>query len=127
VPNAIRGPVLGSPRGVLEFRQRLEPFLGAARQSHLLVGELQGVVRNDNQASSHTQEATYRQNGIRLLAVKAHQEIANLTNGFVGIVDDIAANDLGRAIAGGQFLYIDLGEIYRLRRALRPCAARQIS
>src|SRR5205085_4615788 len=77
-----------SPRDVLELWQRLEPFLGTARQAHLLVGELQGVVRDDNQASSHTQEATYRQNGIRLLAVEAHQEIANLADGFVGIVDD---------------------------------------
>ena len=111
-----------SPNSVLELRQHLEPFLGAARQHHLFVAELQGVVRDDNQASSHSQEAPDRQYGIWLLAVGAHQQIANLTDGFVGIVDDIGANDLGRAIPGGQFLYIDLDEIYRLRVPAPPAA-----
>jgi len=52
------------------------------------------------------------------------QPIVNLTDGFVGIVDDVAANDLGGAIAGCQLLHIDLDEIYCLRRALRSCATR---
>src|SRR6201984_941106 len=74
-------------------------------------GEFQRLVRNDNQESAHAQEATDRQNGIWLLAVRAHQEVVNLTDGFVGIVDDATANDLGRAIAGRQLLHIDLDEL----------------
>ena len=54
-----------------------------------------------------------------LLPVGAHHEVVNRTDGFVGIVDDVAADDLGRAIAGRQFLHIDFDEFDRLRRALR--------
>jgi hypothetical protein len=56
----------GSPRSVLEL-WHLEPFLGAARQYHLFVDELQCLIRDDNQVSAHAQEAADRQNGIRLL------------------------------------------------------------
>jgi hypothetical protein len=38
--------------------------------------------------------AADRQHGIWLLAVAADEEVVNLANGFVGIVDDAAANDL---------------------------------
>jgi hypothetical protein len=38
-------------------------------------------------------------------------------------LDDAGANDLGRAIAGRQLLHIDVGELYRLRCALRSGAA----
>jgi hypothetical protein len=40
------------------------------------------------------------------LAIWAHEEIVNLTDGFVGIVDDAAPNDFGRAIAGRQLMHI---------------------
>ena len=46
--------------------------------------------------------------GIGPFAVGTHREVVDLTECFVGIVDDVAANDLGRAIACGQRLHIDL-------------------
>src|SRR5689334_14255192 len=63
---------LGSSCSVLELWQHLEPFLGAARQYHLVVGEFQRIVGDDNQASAHAQEATDRQYDVRLLAVRAN-------------------------------------------------------
>src|SRR5450759_2656828 len=86
-------------RCVLELWQHFEPFLGAAREHHFFFGELQRTVRDDNQVSAHAQEATDREHGIWLLAVGAHEEVVNLTDGFVGIVDDASTNDFGRAIA----------------------------
>ena len=53
-----------------------------------------------------------------MAAFAADEEVVNRADGFVGIVDDAAANDLGRAIAGRQLLHIDFDELYRLRRAL---------
>src|SRR5271157_279384 len=48
----------GSLRSVFELRQHFEPFLGAARQYHLLFGEPQRVVRDDDQVSAHLLKAT---------------------------------------------------------------------
>src|SRR3984893_584322 len=119
----LRGSRGGSARSVFELWQDFEPFLGAARQCHLFVGESQRLVRDDNQASAHAQEAADRQHCIWLLAVAADEEGVARTDGFVGIVDDAAANDLGRAITGRQLLHIDFDEFYRLRRALCSGAA----
>ena len=114
-----------SLRCVLELWQHFEPFLGAAGEQYLLFAELQRVVRDNNQVSAHAQEASDREYGIWLLAVDANEEVVNLTDKFVGIVDDAATNDFGCAIAGRQLLHIDLGQLYRLRRDLRFCAARE--
>jgi hypothetical protein len=57
------------------------------------------------------------------LPSELHEEVVNLTDGFVGIVDDAVASDLGCAIAGPQLLHIDLDELYRLWRASRSDAA----
>jgi len=110
-------------RCVLELRQNFERFLGAAREDHLFFGELQRVIGDHNKVSAHTQEAADREYDEWPLAVWAHEEIVNLTDGFVGIVDDAAPNDFGRAIAGRQLMHIDFGELYDLWRALRSCAA----
>ena len=56
-------------RCVLELRQHFEPFLGAARQDHLFFGELQRVIRDNNQVSAHAQEAADREHGEWPLAV----------------------------------------------------------
>jgi len=69
--------------------------------------------------SAHAQEAADREYGEWPLAVLAHEEVVNLTDGFVGIVDDAAPNDFGRAITRRQLMHIDLGELYGLWRALR--------
>ena len=73
----------------------MRPFLGAAGEHHLFFGELQRVVRDDNQVSAHAQKATDREHGVWLLAVGAHEEVVDLTDGFVGIVDDASTNDFG--------------------------------
>ena len=62
-----------SLRCVLELWQHPEPVLGAARQRYFIVGELQRVVRDDNQTSAHAQEAADRDYGEWLLAVGAHR------------------------------------------------------
>ena len=51
----------------------------------------------------HAQEAADRQNDVWLLAVTCHKEIINLADRFVRIVEDVAADDLGRPIAPATF------------------------
>jgi len=57
---------------------------------------------------------------------RAYKEVVNLTDGFVGIVDDASTNDFGRAKARRQLMHIDLGELHGLWNALCfACAARK--
>src|SRR5205085_10037802 len=114
-----RGP--GLLAGVFEFGQHFQSFLGAAWQYQLFIYEFQVVVRKRNQVIAHAEEAADRQHGKRLLSVCADEEIVDLADGFIGIVDNAGADDLGRAIASRELLYIDLGELHGLWRDLRSC------
>src|SRR4029077_19977291 len=73
--------------------------------------------------TAHAEKAADREHGIWVLSVGAHEEVVDLTDGFVVIVDNAAADDLRRAIAGSQLLHIDLGELHGLRRDLSCCRA----
>jgi hypothetical protein len=81
------------------------------------------IKRDHNQVTAHAKETTHREHSKWLLAVGAHEEVVNLTDGFVVGVADAAADDLGRPIARRQALHIDLGDLDRLGRDLRCCAA----
>src|SRR6185312_822940 len=119
-PTRVSTPSLGR---IFEFRQRSERVLCAARQHHLVVDELQAVVRDNDQVAPHAQETADRQHGKGCLAVRTHEKIVDLPDAFVGIVYDIAPSDLGRTIARGQGLDVYLGNRDRLRRALRQRGA----
>src|ERR1700730_13605443 len=63
----------GSARSVFELWQHFEHFLSTARQYHLVVAELQQVVRDHNQAIAHPQASADRQHSIWLPAVAADE------------------------------------------------------
>jgi len=42
------------------------------------------------------------------------EQVVDLSDGLVGIIQNVASDDLGSAIAGRQSLYIDLADVYRL-------------
>src|SRR5690606_12878444 len=74
-PTSCAASRTNSLRSVLELRQHHEPFLGAARQRHLVVRELERVVRDDYHVRAHAQEAADRQDGIWLLAIGTHKKV----------------------------------------------------
>ena len=59
------------PGSVMELRQHLQPFLGAARQHHLLIGKGQRRIRDDDQMGADAEKPADRQYGIGLPAVGA--------------------------------------------------------
>jgi len=61
---------------------------------------------------ANTQETTDGQNGIGLLAIPRHKEVINLPDRFIPVVDDAAADDLGRSIASRHLLQIDFCYLY---------------
>src|ERR1700720_4947599 len=85
---------------VLELRQHFETFFCAARQHELFVDKLQTVVRDRHQVTAHAEKTADREHGIWILSVGAHEEIVDLTNGFIGVVGNAGTDDLRRAIAG---------------------------
>jgi hypothetical protein len=50
--------------------------------------------------TAHAEEAADRQHGKWILAIGAHKEVVDLTDGFVGVVGDAAADDFRCTIAG---------------------------
>ena len=50
--------------------------------------------------TAHAEKTAYREHGIGILSIGAHEEVVDLPDGFVGVVGNAAADDLGRAIAG---------------------------
>jgi hypothetical protein len=49
---------------------------------------------------THTEETTDRQHSKWRLAVRADEQVVDLSDGFVSIIQDAATDDLGRAITG---------------------------
>jgi len=84
--------------GVFERRQHIEPVLGPARQHNRLVDELEAVVPDDHQFAADSYKAADRKDRVRLLSVACHKEIVNLPDRFVRVIEDFAADDLGRTI-----------------------------
>src|SRR5580693_8382847 len=85
---------------ILELRQHFEAFFCAARQHEFFVDKLQTVVRDRHQATAHAEKAADREHGIWILSIGAHEEIVDLTNGFIGVVANAGTDDFRRAIAG---------------------------
>jgi hypothetical protein len=96
----LAGVASGLLASILELRQQFQTFFCTAWEHQLFVDKLRALVWNRDQVIAHAEEAADRQHGKWVLSVGAHEEIVDLTNGFVGGVGNAAADDLGRAIAG---------------------------
>jgi hypothetical protein len=57
---------------------------------------------------AHAEKAADGQHGIWILSIGAHEEVVDLTDRFVALVGNAAADDLGRAIAAVSFCTLTL-------------------
>ena len=103
---------------VLKSGRVLQRFLGGAVQQHLVVLHLKRIGGDDDILGSHAEKAADRENRVGDFTFRRDDQIVDAADGFAGIIDDGAADDLRRPVAGGKRRRIDLGQSHGLRSAL---------